>query len=101
MAERDRRYSEVAAAQSSALKIAETAAREALVLARDIQTYKDQVHNGLLMQLKDERQTYASKAELRPIESYVASLQGRSGGLEKWVGWLFAAAMAAIAFFKT
>lgn len=97
MAERDRRYAEVALAQSSALKIAETAAREALVLARDIQTYKDQVHNGLLLQLKDERQLYASRSELRPIEAYVAAQQGRSGGASQWIGYAFAVLMALIA----
>jgi hypothetical protein len=45
--ERDRRYAEVNVEREKALKIKETADSEALKLARDIQTYKDEKSNQL------------------------------------------------------
>lgn len=95
--ERDRRYAEVAAARAEALKIKEQADRDALDLARQIQTYKDEKANELREQISRERGLYASKddlsalaekieATLAPIAAYVASQQGRSGGFQQ--GWL-------------
>ena len=62
--ERDRRYGEVKVEQEKAIKIKETADLAALELAREIQTYKDEQHNGVLEQLKEERGTYATKDDL-------------------------------------
>jgi hypothetical protein len=90
-AERDRRYLEVSAEREKALKIKETADLAALQLAREIQTYKDQQHNGLLQQIDRERAKYPTKddllaaiekvqAQITPLAEYVAAQQGRSGG---------------------
>jgi len=89
--ERDRRYTEVKNAEEKALKIKETADHDALHLARDIQTNKDEKANELRSQIERERGTYATQsdlralsdritAELRPIADYIALEQGRSGG---------------------
>jgi hypothetical protein len=97
--ERDRRYAEVNVEKEKALKIKETADRDALQLARDIQTYKDQQHNGLLNQLNGERGLYATKddlgaaiekveATIGPLLTYVAAQQGRGAGLNAGWGYL-------------
>ena len=91
-AERDRRYGEVSAARAEALKIKEQADRDALKLARDQQTYKDEQGNKLREQLNAERGEYATHAEIKsavekletaiaPVINYVVSQQGRSGGI--------------------
>jgi hypothetical protein len=67
-AERDRRYQEVNIEREKALRIKEEADKVALDLARQIQTYKDEQHNGLLGELRDQRGSQASKAELRQVE---------------------------------
>jgi hypothetical protein len=88
-AERDRRYTEVKNAEEKALKIKEEADKVALDLARQIQTYKDQQHNGLLDQLGQERGRYATKDDLKsltekmeiavkPLTEFVAGAQGGS-----------------------
>lgn len=95
--ERDRRYTEVAAARAEALKIKDEADRKALDLAREYQTYKDERDNRLREQIASERGLYAThnelngavekiEATLAPIAAYVASQQGRSGGFQQ--GWL-------------
>jgi vacuolar-type H+-ATPase subunit H len=97
--ERDRRYMEVAAARAEALKIKEEADKTALGLQRDYQTYKDERDNRLREQISDERGLYVTKSELvaavkemqatiAPIATYVASQQGRSGGLNAGWGYL-------------
>ena len=58
--ERDRRYTEVKLAEEKALRVKEEADREALELARQIQTYKDQQANELREQINRERNLYAS-----------------------------------------
>ena len=63
--ERDRRYAEVAEARAEALKIKEEADKVALELARQIQTYKDEQHNGLLQQLDRDRAKSVTQAELK------------------------------------
>jgi uncharacterized protein (DUF1800 family) len=89
--ERDRRYAEVNVEKEKALKIKETADLAALQLAREIQTYKDQQHNGLLQQIDRERARYPTKddlsaavdkmqAQIAPLTEYVAAQQGRTGG---------------------
>ena len=79
-AERDRRYTSEREADQRALQIKEEGNQIALVLAREIQTYKDQQHNGVLDQLKEERATYATKAEVAPVITYMAGQQGEKGG---------------------
>jgi hypothetical protein len=61
--ERDRRYAEVAEEREKALKIKESADEKALDLASQIQTYKDQQHNGLLQQLDRQAATFVARAE--------------------------------------
>lgn len=93
-AERDRRLTELRQADQRALeikargdeearRIKEQGDEKALVLAREIQTYKDEVHNGILSQLKDERSTYATKTEIKPLLEYVAAQQGRGEGMDR------------------
>jgi hypothetical protein len=111
--ERDRRYTEGTLADKEALKIKaegdqkalqikDEGDQKALILAREIQTYKDQQHNGVLDQLKDERATYATKSEMvagfekvaeiiKPLADYATAQQGRSGGLSAGWGYLLAA----------
>src|SRR5687768_2356641 len=82
--ERDRRYREVALEREKALKIKEEADREALSLARQIQTYKDEKANELREQINSERGLYATKGDLsaaiekvdatiKPVLEYVSS----------------------------
>ena len=90
-AERDRRYAEVALEREKALRIKETADLAALELAREIQTYKDQAHNGLLQQIDRERAKYPTKdemaaaidkvqAQIAPLAEDASAQHGRSGG---------------------
>jgi len=90
--ERDRRYAEVATEREKALKIKETADLAALGLAREIQTYKDEKANELREQISSERGLYATKddlgavvrevqAQLKPLNDYILSQQGRSVGI--------------------
>ena len=48
--ERDRRYTEVNIEREKALKIKETADRDAMALAREAQTYKEQKLTSILSQ---------------------------------------------------
>lgn len=96
--ERDRRYCEVAHEREKALKIDEQGKKEAMQLAREIQTYKDEKANELREQINNERGLYATKGDLhtlsekfdlamKPVTAYVASQQGRSSGLNS--GWAY------------
>lgn len=106
--ERDRRYTEIAIEREKALRIKERGDEVALGLARDIQTYKDVQHNGLLEQLSGERGLYATKtdvvavvekieATIKPLADYVTGQQGRSQGITAGTGYLLAAILAATA----
>jgi hypothetical protein len=97
--EMDRRYTEVSSAKAEALQIKAEGDRRALELAREMQDYRDQMHNGLLNQLKENAGKYATHAELcaavekleavlKPITTYVASQQGKSSGLNAGWGYL-------------
>ena len=99
IAERDRRYGEVAEARAEALKIKEQADRDALELAREIQTYKDERSDKMREDFGGERGNYATKddlsslgqqfsAALKPITDYISSQQGRSAGIGVSTGWL-------------
>jgi hypothetical protein len=85
--ERDRRYSEVKAAEEKALAVKQRADEQALGLAREIQIYKDEKANELRSQIERERGSYATKddlaaairelnATLSPLTTYVSSQSG-------------------------
>jgi hypothetical protein len=91
-AERDRRYAEIALERDRALKIKEQADRDALGLAREIQTYKDEKANELREQIGSERGLYATKTDLvavvekleatiKPLADYIAADRGRGLGM--------------------
>lgn len=84
IAANDQRYTEVNIEKEKALKIKEEADKIALSLAREIQTYKDEAHNGLLKQWQSERGTYvtADKFEgaIKPLVDFMNSQQGHSKG---------------------
>ena len=92
MAERDRRYAEVSVEREKALKIKEVADLAALQLAREIPTYKDEKANELRSQIERERGNYASRSDLKALESKIeatvkplAEFVARSrGGTDKW-----------------
>jgi hypothetical protein len=124
--EREMRYQQRYEAQQAAMTAAFAAAevaravkergdRDALLLAREIQTYKDEKANNLREQIGGERGMYATKGDLKaatekldvalaPVLTYISSQQGRSSGLDK--GWaiiigaagLVATIIAALAF---
>lgn len=89
--ERDRRYSEVNIEREKALRIKEEADKQALDLARQIQTYKDEKANELREQISSERGLYATKEDLaalgdkldlaiRPLAQYISLQQGSHQG---------------------
>lgn len=99
--ERDRRYFEVARERERALTIETEARNEALRLARDIQTYKDEKANELRSQIESERGIYATKddlavaadkmiATIKPALDYATSQQGSSAGVQKLTTNMFA-----------
>ncbi len=59
--ERDRRYAEVNLEREKAIKIKEQADKEALILAREIQNYKDEKANDLRSQIEQERGMYITR----------------------------------------
>ena len=86
--ERDRRYSEVKAAEEKALIIKQQADEKALDLADEIQKYKDEKANQLREQINSERGAYPTKEELRsairelnasiaPLTAFVTSQTGQ------------------------
>src|SRR6185503_6511457 len=98
-AERDRRYAEIDVEREKALKIKEQGDRDALQLAREIQTYKDEKANELREQISSERGLYVTKAEMggivakideqfKPLNDYVAAQRGMSRGLNAGWGYL-------------
>lgn len=100
--ERDRRYREVDLERERALQIKNTADRDALELAREIQTYKDEKANELREQINRERGLYATKEDLgnalgkmelalKPLTEYVSVMRGRSSGLNAGWGWIVGA----------
>jgi hypothetical protein len=104
--ERDRRYAEVKAAEEKALLVKQQADRDALGLAREIQTYKDEKANELREQINRERLLYASKDDIanltgkmesaiKPLSQYISTQQGRSSGLNAGWGWIVTAAVVA------
>jgi vacuolar-type H+-ATPase subunit H len=99
--ERDRRYTEVKNAEEKALRIKEQADRDALQLAREIQTYKDEKANELREQISRERGEYVTQEQLKgvsdkieatmkPVLDFVSSQQGRTSGRLSQQQFLFA-----------
>jgi len=92
-AERDRRYAEVQIEREKALRIKERGDTAALLLAREIQTYKDMKANELREQISSERGLYATKPDLvtlsdkfaaavKPLDDYVSVARGRGFGAQ-------------------
>ena len=105
--ERDRRYSEVKSAEEKALRVKEEADAKALLLAREIQTYKDEKANNLRTQIEGERGSYVTKGELvaavekleatlKPLVNYAATQQGRGSGLD--AGWGYVVGVGGLVF---
>ena len=99
--ERDRRYSEVAAEREKALRIKEKADEQALDLARDIQTYKDEKANELREQINQERGAYVTQQQhqalldrldtaLNPIQEFIAAERGHDKGVSATTGLFLA-----------
>lgn len=93
----DQRYSEVNTEKEKALKIKESADENALKLAREIQTYKDEKANELREQINSERGLYATNRDIEPIKAYIASQTGRGLGMNALAGWAIALVMAGVA----
>ena len=90
-AERDRRYSEVNVEREKALKIKEEADRNALVLAREIQAYRDAQHNDLLRQWQNDRSKFVSVDKFdAALEPLGRDLQARgTRGTTLSAGWAY------------
>ena len=67
MDERDRRYTEVNIEREKALKIKETADRDAMALAREAQTYKEQQNDVQRDKNLSESGVYATNASLSKV----------------------------------
>jgi len=95
-AERDRRYLEVNIEKEKALKIKETADRDALSLAREAQAYKDQQNDALRDKNLSESGVYATNSgvaqaigkleqKLDPIFEFISAQKGGANqGKELW-----------------
>jgi hypothetical protein len=85
------------------LKAVEVERDKAMVLAREIQTYKDEKANELRAQIERERGSYATQADLRalgdklyasldPVTKYVIAQQGGSAAKD----WTFGRVVAIV-----
>lgn len=79
------------AADQRALQIKEQGDEKALDLAREIQVYKDEKANELREQINQERNLYVRVDQLKPINDYMATHEGRSEGLKDYYGYIVAA----------
>jgi hypothetical protein len=107
----DRRYTEVKLAEEKALLVKQRADEQALGLAREIQTYKDEKANQLREQITGERGLYATKNDLssavdklevtmKPALEYVSSAAGRGVGIKDSqtnIAWVVALIMGLLA----
>jgi hypothetical protein len=66
--ERDRRYAELSLERERALLIKEQADERALILARDIQHYRDEQSNNLRAQIDRERGEYVSQTQFEALD---------------------------------
>ncbi len=85
--ERDRRYTDLRAADQRALQIKETADATALTLAAALQAEKDERRNDILERWNDDRSTFLSRLEYKTSHDAVLEkielLTGtRRGGLQ-------------------
>ncbi len=80
---------ELRIADERALRIKDAADDQALGLAREAQTYRDERANNLREQINLERGAYATKEELKPVVDFMAKQQGRSSGLNSSYGMIF------------
>jgi len=106
--ERDRRYTEVNIEKEKALKIKETADRDAMSLARDAQTYKEKQNDALRDRSLEFGGTYATnasvsaaieklQASLQPLVDYVSSQKGSDKGSQSTIGNIYSAILVAAA----
>jgi hypothetical protein len=107
----DRRYAEVKLAEEKALLVKQRADEQALGLAREIQTYKDEKANQLREQITGERGLYATKNDLssavdklevtmKPALEYVSGAAGRGAGIkdsQATIAWVVAIIASLIA----
>ena len=63
-------FEAILAEREKALRIKETADLEALHLAREIQTYKDEKANELRAQIESERGNYATREDIASLRDY-------------------------------
>jgi len=103
----DRRYTEVNIEKEKALKIKEEADKVALSLAREIQTYKDETHNGLLKQWQLERGSNVTNdkfdATLKPLIEFMNAQRGQGNGRKELYGYVVGAIgllLAMLSIFK-
>jgi len=101
--ERDRRYMEVDIEKEKALKIKETADRDALSLARDAQTYKDQQADIMRDKTLADSGIYATNAsvtaaleglrkDFQPLFDFVSGQKGATSGTDRISGRVMAVA---------
>ena len=102
IAEVDRRYTEGNELRAMALKIKETADRDALELDRASQTYKAEKNDSMREQTISDKGQYATHADvalvvermeksLKPIVEYIANQQGGVKGSDITMGKIYAA----------
>ena len=95
MDERDRRYTEVNIEREKALKIKETADRDAMALAREAQTYKEQQNDVQRDKNLSESGVYATNASLSKVADDIrasteASIQELATATSKSIDTLLA-----------
>lgn len=113
--ERDRRYAEVKNAEEKALRVKDEADKNALTLAREIQTYKDEKANDLRTQIERERGSYASQGDLKAavekieavlsplvttISTHMAAQASGSKGMRDMWGWVVAAVIGGAELYR-
>lgn len=92
----DRRMAEVADERAKALQIKQAGDDKALVLAREIQSYRDERDNRLREQIESERVEFITRTEFKPVADFVTAQQG-GGKVWAWVaGAAFAGATLAL-----
>jgi hypothetical protein len=88
-------YEAMRVSDQRALELQHEADQVALNLAREQQTYKDQVHNGLLDQLTRERSAYVTQSEheaviakfdaaIKPLQEFMVSQIASGAGVRDY-----------------
>ena len=103
--ERDKRYSELQTEREKAVRIKEVADQNALVLAREIQAWRDAGHNDLLRQWQADRGRFVSteifEAAVNPLTRDLQARGTRGTALSAGWAYVIAALMALIALVST